>query len=486
MEVRARRRAASASPDPGGTRGEWQPRKSSPIVRYIVLALSCMLVLGPYNAYDSIGSVQSALQADLGISDAQFSYLYSIYSVPNVFLVPVGGLLLDRAGLRPATLGFAAFAAAGACLVLAAPYRRSYPLMLLGRLLFGVGSESSFVAQNSIIATWFGSHHSEIGLAMGLGTSAGRLGTFLAFRGTASLLKAAGTYKAALWMGAALCVASFAAAAAFWGGETAGLLADPEAAGGGGGGGGGGAQQRRRLRRFLACFPASFWLAACVATLYYSCVFPFQAFSGRLLQRSRGYSLAHADSVTSVIPLASLLLSPPLGLLVDRCGHRARLVAGGTLLLFPRSPPSPSPPPRPCPWPAPAPAPPPPPPPPRPRPRPAPAPARTPAASSPGTDAGAQYCVIGLVFALVPAALWPSLPILVPPEHIGAAFGIVSSLINAGLMASYAAAGALHGGTLLGAPLEAAFFAGAALAAAAAAAALAAADAAAGGALNRP
>eukprot|EP00741_Cyanophora_paradoxa_P004824 tig00000829_g4681.t1 len=400
---------------------------TAPIKRYAILLLSCILVMGPYNAYDSVGSVQTDLQRDLGVSDVQFSYLFSVYSLPNVPLVFAGGLLLDAIGVRAGTLLFAALVALGSGLVVLATHARSYPLMLLGRFVFGTGAESLFVAQNSIIASWFAAHRSEMGLAMacpapprpapprlappcrpadsvqGLGTSAGRLGTFLAYRATAYLLHRFKTYVASLWLAAGMCALSLVSAVGYvlvdkhlWRPDPApsdfAAQTVPNPAGGHAG-----------PLAAVRSLPLGFWLVTAAAAAYYGTVFPFQAFSGKLLQLRYGLDLEHADELTSVVALSSLLLSPPLGMLVDRIGRRADLVAAGTLALVPaflaiyaaRCSPLPF------------------------------------------------YCLIGACFALVPAALWPSLPILVPPEHVGSAFGIASAGVNLALMASYAAAASL-------------------------------------------
>jgi len=45
--------------------------------------------------------------------------------------------------------------------------------------------------------------------------------------------------------------------------------------------------------------------------------------------------------------------------------------------------------------------------------------------------------LIGLCFAMVPAALWPCLPLLVEERHLGTSFGLLSGFTNAGLTLFY-------------------------------------------------
>jgi len=43
--------------------------------------------------------------------------------------------------------------------------------------------------------------------------------------------------------------------------------------------------------------------------------------------------------------------------------------------------------------------------------------------------------VLGAAFVLVPAAMWPSIPLLVEKERVGTAFGLMTAIQNIGLLA---------------------------------------------------
>jgi hypothetical protein len=45
--------------------------------------------------------------------------------------------------------------------------------------------------------------------------------------------------------------------------------------------------------------------------------------------------------------------------------------------------------------------------------------------------------LIGLVFSLVPSAIWPCVPLIIDERGVGAAFGLLSSLINSSLVIMY-------------------------------------------------
>jgi len=53
---------------------------------------SSLLMLGNYYVYDSIGPVAELLSSQLGYTQTQIGALNAVYSLPNIFLVLVGGV----------------------------------------------------------------------------------------------------------------------------------------------------------------------------------------------------------------------------------------------------------------------------------------------------------------------------------------------------------------------------------------------------------
>jgi len=68
--------------------------------KFWILFFISLLSFGPYYAYDEISPLNQAIQEDLNISNSQFGLLFTAYSLPNIVLVFVGGLLGDYFGLR--------------------------------------------------------------------------------------------------------------------------------------------------------------------------------------------------------------------------------------------------------------------------------------------------------------------------------------------------------------------------------------------------
>ena len=88
-------------------------------------------------------------------------------------------------------------------------YAENYILMLLGRVLFGLGGESMTVAQSTIISLWF--KGKELNFAMGLNLSIARLGSVINGLIVPKVYNSAGL-GTALLVGAIICGASAVAA----------------------------------------------------------------------------------------------------------------------------------------------------------------------------------------------------------------------------------------------------------------------------------
>ena len=143
--------------------------------RWWILALISLLMLGNYYVYDVIGPVAEQLERELGFSDTQIGSLNAIYSLPNIFLVLIGGLIVDRFGAARVTLWTTAICLAGAALTAG---RGDFTTMAAGRLLFGIGSETMLVAVTVALGIWFA--RGGVAFAMALSLSLGRAGSYIA------------------------------------------------------------------------------------------------------------------------------------------------------------------------------------------------------------------------------------------------------------------------------------------------------------------
>ena len=368
------------------------PNPPTPAWRWAVLVAVSVAMYGNYYAYDSVGPVADLLQRDLGFSDTQIGTLNAIYSFPNIVMVLIGGIIVDRFGARLATLAFATICALGAVLTALSPV---FPLMAFGRLIFGLGAESMIVAVTVIIGQWFVG--SQLGFAFGLNLSIARAGSYSADMSTSWFkpLYDMG-WQPPLWLAAAVGSLMVVGCAAYY------------------------VLEQRAERRFKLGRPAapdrivwsdiwrfdrSYWYIVGLCVTFYSVIFPFRStFAIKYFQHAHGLSLQEAGSMNAYVFLAAIFATPAFGLIADRMGRRAAFMALGSLLLA----------------------------------------LVFPILAYTTMNLWLSTVLIGVAFSLVPAVLWPAVPYLVSAERLGTAYGLMTMLQNIGMMLANLGAGALN------------------------------------------
>lgn len=380
--------------------------------RWVVLAIMSLICLAAYYIYDSVTPIGTLIKSELSLSGAEYGLLFSFYSVGNVFLllVLVGGVLVDRMGLRAAGILYGlmccvgtALTAAGASASLRALLGGGYGwlstalgpqvspelgVMLLGRLVYGVGTECILLVNNKVLARWFRGR--ELAFAYGLNLTIMRLGTFLALNLQAEVADWLGL-RGSLWFAAAVMLGGFSTFFAYLGLERAarGRRGAPQVSGTSAL-----APQDRFVLRETFSFGAPFWLISALSVAFYSAVFPFQAYAPDLLVQRFGYTVNQAGHVTSALIFGSMVCTPILGWYVDRRGRRATLMIAGSLLLVP------------CHL----------------------------LIGYTSVPPVLPIFLVGVALSLVPAALWAAIPMMVPESRLGTAFGVIGYVQNLGLM----------------------------------------------------
>ncbi len=369
--------------------------------RIAILGLVSFMIFGSYFAYDSVAAIAPSLIEALHADRASIGTMYSAYSFAAIGAVLAGGFLIDKIGTRRASLLFSAVLTAGACLVAFAP---SIGWIYAGRLLFGMGSEPLIVAQSAILARWF--RGKELALSFGIALTVSRLGTLFTFNSEALIAERHG-WRAALLVAAALCGASLLANVVY-----NALDKRAERILGLGEAGSGDEIDWNQLRRMG--FSPSFWYVTLLCVTFYSAIFPFTDLATDFFHDKWGlkeasgtglsffqavfYNITHmfstAQGTTSIIITASMLFAPFAGTLVDRIGRRATLMILGSVLMIPAH------------------------------------------LAMGWTSLPPAYSmiVLGAAFVLVPAAMWPSIPLVVAKDRVGTAFGLMTAIQNIGLL----------------------------------------------------
>jgi MFS family permease len=340
-----------------------------------------LVMFGNYYGYDAIGPVAELLTQQLHFNNNQIGTLNGIYSLPNIFLVPLGGVLVDRFGARAVIVACTVICLVGAVVT---AFGAQFAVMALGRLLYGVGSETLAVAVLVALAQWYSGGY--MALLFALNLSLARLGSSAADRSTSF---ARGLYEQGwqppLWLAVGFAVLSLAGAFAYAlidrREAPRGTLAKPP-------------PPEHIEWRPVREFPGGYWLLVATCVAFYCVIFPFRStFAIKYFQEAQGMTNAAAGDLNSYVFLAAAFGTPVFGLLLDRAGRNALLLALGASFLpmsflvlgaFP-------------------------------------------------SGAGLSTALLGLSFAFLPAVLWPTVPRYVAAAHLGSAFGVMTALQNLGL-----------------------------------------------------
>jgi MFS family permease len=360
--------------------------------RWTVLVAISVAMFGNYYAYDAVAPVAELLQRQLGFSDTQIGTLNAIYSLPNIIMVLVGGIIVDRFGTRLSTLIFAIVCAIGATMTAASSF---FPAMAAGRLVFGLGAESMIVAITVAIGQWFVGR--QLGFAFGINLSIARAGSYSADMSTTWFkpLYDAG-WQQPLWLAAGIMWGGVAAALAYYLLErTAARRFDLQQPG----------STDRFIWSDLWRFDRSYWYVVGLCVTFYSVIFPFRStFAIKYFQQAHGLSLQEAGSMNAWVFFAAIFATPLFGFVADRVANRSALMAAGSLLLA----------------------------------------LVFPILLFTNASLWVSTVLIGIAFSLVPAVIWPAVPYLVTAERLGTAYGLMTMLQNIGMGLMNVVAGALN------------------------------------------
>jgi len=157
--------------------------KDSAAMRWSMMLLVSGIMFGTYWFQDFYSGLKPLMESQLGITSSQFGFLISMTTIANVFgMIIVGGIILDRWGIRLTGIVFGGAAAFGGLLnalgaggVLTSDPDSRLWIMVVGRMFFGIGLEVSCVVVLRTLVKWFKGY--ELALAMALNVGFGRLGS---------------------------------------------------------------------------------------------------------------------------------------------------------------------------------------------------------------------------------------------------------------------------------------------------------------------
>ena len=404
-------------------------------VRWGVLLMISFTMLFAYMFVDVLSPLKTQLDHHLGWSSTVFgTYAGSEFFI-NVFCLFLifAGIILDKMGVRFTAILSGSLMVLGAGLKVyalspafnagafpflwlssfAPDFPASAKLACVGFAIFGMGTEMAGVTVSRAIVKWF--HGKEMAMAMGVEMAIARLGVFAVFQTSPRIYKwmegrfgmdMSGTeaiqalQAPVLFVFILLCIGLFlylvygvldkkldAQEAAI---ASESLEEEAE-------------EEPFRFADLGKVFGLkSFWLVALLCVLYYSAIFPFQRFATSMLESNLGLSTETASSIFSLFPVGAMVITPILGLYLDRKGKGATMLMIGSILMIL------------C---------------------------HSTFALYPFTQSAFSYTVaiaaivlLGISFSLVPAALWPSVPKLIDSKVLGSAYSAIFFIQNIGLM----------------------------------------------------
>jgi MFS family permease len=354
-------------------------RPEAPVVwRWLVLLSCSFAMFGNYYVFDALYPVTPLLEQAFGFTGEQIGLLDTAYNVAALLTLIAGGVLIDRIGTARSAVLFGAVGAAGSALIAVGPALipgGPWGAMMAGRFLLGVGSELFIVAVTTVVGRWF--KGKEISFALAIQLLVARMGSWVADRSPNLAEELFDSWQPPLLLAAGLGLVWFVFAVVYAGLESTAARRFAVARAG---------ATDKLVWSDLVRFDRAYWWVVGLCVAFYATIFPFRTFANLYFIEAHGATPEQAGDLKSWLPFISMIGMPLFGLLVDKIGKRALLMAAGSALLVP------------------------------------------PFLLMAHTDLPLQLSMgmLGLAFALVPAVLWPAVTYLVPETRLGSAYALMT------------------------------------------------------------
>ena len=389
--------------------------RESKAARWAALGIVSFAMLCGYFMTDVMAPLKPMLESVLGWDSESYGLFTSAYGWFNVFFLMIffGGLILDKMGVRFTGVLSFVLMVIGAGLKYWAVSDMSLQasswsflwwtanmqvwMASLGFAVFGVGLEVSVVTLTKVIVKWF--HGKEMALAMGLQVAVARIGTIMAMMFSERIAERFGSVSMPVLLGLLLLCIGLISYIAYIAmdvkldrSETEIVSASDE--------------EPFRLADIKVILQSNgFWLIALLCVLFYSAVFPFLKYAPDLMVNKfnvDNFTLfginVRAGDIPAMLPMGTLILTPFFGSLYDRVGKGATIMLIGSLMIFFIH-----------------------------------VLFAVPALN--GVWVAVSLCVLlGVAFSLVPSAMWPSVPKIIPQKQLGTAYSLIFYIQNWGLM----------------------------------------------------
>ena len=388
----------------------------SPVARWSVLILVALMMFFAYMFVDVMSPLKSLVEGSLGWDSGVFgTYAASEYILNVCGFLIIAGVILDKLGVRFSGILSAGLMVLGAAIKFVGVSEwfqttqfaqwlgswwvempASAKMASLGFMIFGCGCEMEGTNVSKILAKWF--KGKEMALAMGLEMAIARLGVFGAMwiapaisnKFGASIMAPVGFCSALLVIGLINFIIFGIMDRKFDSQLVEAGLATEEKS----------PEDEFHVSDLGAIFKSKmFWIVALLCVLYYSAIFPFQRYATNFIEETLRIPNDEAAHLFSFFPVLAMLLTPVLGMFLDKVGKGASMLMAGACVmivchlsfafLLPVLPYK---------W-----------------------------------FATLLIVILGVSFSLVPAALWPSVPKIIDEKILGSAYCLIFWVQNIGL-----------------------------------------------------
>ncbi len=382
--------------------------------RWTVLAIVSFTMMAGYIVAKEMSPLQFMLEktvgdGGMGWTSGEFGIFAGSRGFFNVFLLMlfVGGIILDKMGVRftgilSCVLMLAGSAAVYGSITLISPepmltvpllgtVKRQVVLAALGFAFFGIGYEMCGITVSKAIVRWFSGK--EMALAMGLQVAMARLGTALAL-GFSPIIALKWGLARPILIGV-FCVGVGLIAYLYY--CTMDRRRDKEQGAEDASGADSEDEKFHFADMLLTIKNPGFWGITLLCLFYYSALYPFLDFATKLMISKYGVEAGLAGMIPAILPFTSIVLTPLFGGLCDKKGRGATMMVIGSVMLT----------------------------------------AVLIVFAIPGSSSALAVtlmCVLGVAFSLLPAALWPAVPKIVPMKQLGTSYSIIYYIQNIGLM----------------------------------------------------
>ncbi len=341
----------------------------------------------------------------LGWTSSEYGWFSGAYGLMNVYLLLLffGGIILDKFGIRFTGVLSTALMFGGAVIkwwsvandfgdsTIWVPFGGDVNAQVayagLGFAIYGVGCEIAGITVSKVIVKWFTGH--ELALAMGLQVALARIGTAVALAASLPIAKAWGGVDASVGLGAVcLCIGmiSFIVYNVMDKKEdkaAAEVATEPE--------------DGFKFSDLKFLFTnKGFWYITLLCLMFYAGVFPFLKFATKLMVGKYGVDPELAGLIPAMLPFGTIFLTPFFGGIYDKHGKGATLMIIGSVLLT----------------------------------------VVHAVFALPVSEVVIAICmmvILGVAFGLVPSAMWPSVPKIIPMKLLGTAYAVIFYIQNIGL-----------------------------------------------------